>query len=67
MNIHVHFQTPVPTPQHGGASAPQPAGGRREYRPRDFGVGYGSSSGYARDRHCLDHLDRSPAPRFRCA
>ncbi|MDH5823277.1 hypothetical protein QFW77_09805 [Luteimonas sp. RD2P54] len=51
-------------PQRSRTPAPQPAGARRDHRPRDFGVGYGSSSGYARDRH---YLDRSPAPRFRCA
>ena len=34
-------------PQH-PATATEPA--RREYRERDFGVGYGRSSGYASDR-----------------
>ncbi|MEZ0471821.1 hypothetical protein [Luteimonas salinilitoris] len=37
---------------------------RREHRTRDFGVGYGSSSGYATDRHYIgNHL----VSRFRCA
>jgi hypothetical protein len=33
-------------------------------RARDFGVGYGNSSGYASARR---YLGSQPAPRFRCA
>lgn len=33
-------------------------------RARDFGVGYGNSSGYASARR---YLGNQPAPRFRCA
>ncbi len=31
-------------------AAPQSSQPRREYRERDFGVGYGKSSGYASDK-----------------
>ena len=37
---------------------------RREYRERDFGVGYGRSSGYASDRRYAS--DWTGALRFRC-
>jgi len=45
--------TAIPNPRNGNrnvlrATAEAPA--RREYRERDFGVGYGRSSGYASDR-----------------
>lgn len=54
-------------PQVARAATPKPPAvttTRREHRARDFGIGYGSSSGYAADRHYVgNHL----APRFRCA
>ena len=35
----------------------------RVHRERDYGIGYGNSSGYGYDRHFLDgHVD----PLFRC-
>jgi len=37
---------------------------RREYRERDFGVGYGRSSGYASDRRYASEW--TGALRFRC-
>ncbi|MDQ3494268.1 MAG: hypothetical protein M3485_01730 [Pseudomonadota bacterium] len=37
---------------------------RREHRERDFGIGYGNSSGYASNRRYASHWG---APRFRCA
>lgn len=37
---------------------------RQERAPRDFGTGYGSSSGYGTPR---SYAPRSFAPRFRCA
>lgn len=37
---------------------------RREHRVRDFGIGYGSSSGYFSQRRYAGH---SIAPRFRCS
>lgn len=37
---------------------------RREYRERDFGIGYGRSSGYASDRHYVNGW--AGAVRFRC-
>ncbi len=43
------------------AAAPMPP--RQAYRPREMGVGYGRSSGYASDRH---YADLSVPPLFRC-
>lgn len=37
---------------------------RREYRARDFGVGYGNSSGYARDKRYTSDWGQL---RFRCS
>lgn len=37
---------------------------RQQYRERDFGVGYGSSSGYASHRR---YSNSSFQPLFRCA
>jgi hypothetical protein len=49
-------------------SSPAPAEAiplvRREPRERDFGIGYGNSSGYASHRRYASHWG---APRFRCA
>jgi hypothetical protein len=42
--------------------APQPS--RRDYRERDFGVGYGRSSGYASTRQYATRWNGQP--RFRC-
>ena len=45
--------TTVPNPRNGNRNVPRSTAGvpaRREYRERDFGVGYGRSSGYASDR-----------------
>jgi len=42
------LRTPTPTRRLPTPAAPQPP--RREYRERDFGVGYGRSSGYASTR-----------------
>lgn len=36
---------------------------RREYRARDFGIGYGNSSGYALDKRYTSDWGQ---PRFRC-
>ena len=41
-----------------------PAAPRREYRERDFGVGYGRSSGYATNRRYA--VAWTGLPRFRC-
>jgi len=47
------------------AVQPQPpAPARREYRERDFGVGYGRSSGYASQRQYVSAWNGQP--RFRC-
>ena len=43
------FPTTVPNPRNGNRNVPRSTAGvpaRREYRERDFGVGYGRSSGY---------------------
>ena len=46
------------------APAAQPAPVRHQHRERDFGVGYGNSSGYATTRrYAQDWMQ----PRFRCA
>lgn len=37
---------------------------RREHRSRDFGIGYGSSSGYFSQRR---YSGNAFAPRFRCS
>jgi hypothetical protein len=41
-----------------------PAAPRREYRERDFGVGYGRSSGYASARRYVAPWNGQP--HFRC-
>jgi hypothetical protein len=41
-----------------------PEPGRRDYRERDFGVGYGRSSGYASTRQYATRWNGQP--RFRC-
>ena len=41
-----------------------PAPARREYRERDFGVGYGRSSGYASQRQYASGWNGQPL--FRC-
>ncbi len=43
------------------ANATSPSASR--YRPRDFGIGYGSSSGYAASRRYAEDRAR---PVFRC-
>lgn len=41
-----------------------PFDARRAYRDRDFGIGYGRSSGYAADKRYTSDWGQ---PRFRCA
>jgi len=48
-----------PVPATPAATAP-----RREYRERDFGIGYGRSSGYASARRYANAWNGEP--RFRC-
>jgi hypothetical protein len=45
------------------SSAPKAAAANARYRERDFGVGYGSSSGYASDR---GYVVRDTPAYFRC-
>ena len=57
------LRTPSPTRrQQPTPAAQQPA--RREYRERDFGVGYGRSSGYASTRQYA--IGWNGQPLFRC-
>ena len=45
------------------ASMPAEVPPRHLHRPRDFGIGYGNSSGYGSELHYVDgHVD----PIFRC-
>jgi hypothetical protein len=52
-------KTPRPQPHPA-----EPAPTRREYAERDFGVGYGRSSGYATARRYAHAWNGQP--RFRC-
>lgn len=45
-------------------AAPQAAPVRHVHRQRDFGVGYGNSSGYGRERR---YTSNAFVPLFRCA
>ena len=53
--------TPHPTPSKPPNAIAMPT--RQCYREREFGVGYGTSDGYASLRRYADHR---PQPRFRC-
>lgn len=53
----------TPSPDRRLSTPAQPPA-RREYRERDFGVGYGRSSGYASTRHYATQWNGQP--RFRC-
>lgn len=46
-----------------GSVATEVASNLARYRERDFGIGYGSSSGYASNRSYANH---SAQPYFRC-
>ncbi|MEO6264697.1 MAG: hypothetical protein ABIO58_07045 [Luteimonas sp.] len=46
------------------AQAQKPVAARREYRERDFGIGYGRSSGYASNRRYANAW--GGLPHFRC-
>lgn len=69
--LQSHFSTPA-TVCASEASTALPASATAEraesgnaprYRAREFGIGYGSSSGYSTGRH---YLDRSTRALFRC-
>lgn len=63
MNVStLQTRNTTPTPSATAILALQPP--RREHRERDFGIGYGSSSGYATHRRYATHWGE---PRFRCA
>lgn len=56
------FRTQTPSNPSSKPSAALPS--RHIHRERDFGVGYGNSSGYASTRRYAD--TRGQQPRFRC-
>lgn len=56
------YQAPADAAMAG--AAPKAAAIRHVHRERDFGIGYGNSSGYGRDRH---YTRNGFAPLFRCA
>jgi hypothetical protein len=56
------LRTPAANRKPATSAAQPPA--RREYRERDFGVGYGRSSGYASTRQYATRWNGQP--RFRC-
>lgn len=53
-----------PLPQRNVPAPSAPSSGRRAYPERDFGVGYGRSSGYASTRRYA--VAWAGEPRFRC-
>ncbi len=53
MNILISSVAQATTPAHTAATPPQAPSSRR-YRERDFGIGYGASSGYAATRRYAD-------------
>ena len=54
----------TPLPQRSLSSQAGPAVARRPYPERDFGIGYGRSSGYATARRYA--MAWAGEPRFRC-
>jgi len=57
-------RNPRPEIRDAAPAARSAAAPRREHRERDFGVGYGSSSGYASNRRYASNWSE---PRFRCS
>lgn len=55
------FSTYLPRPQNRGVAPLVPRPAKRE---RDFGIGYGSSSGYAA---AARYVPNRTMPRFRCS
>jgi hypothetical protein len=62
MNVRTFEARRQDTPK--SAPVPQPAPVRHLHRERDFGVGYGNSSGYASNRR---YSSSGFQPLFRCA
>lgn len=62
MNVQTQDRRNVPSPSQTDNIVPLKA--RREHRARDYGVGYGSSSGYASERRYTNDWGLT---RFRCA
>jgi hypothetical protein len=61
MNVRTFEARRQDTPK--SAPVPQPAPVRHLHRERDFGVGYGNSSGYASTRQ---YASKWAPPRFMC-
>ena len=61
MNTHRIVQNP--NPNRTGAASRVSAPSRPGHRERDFGIGYGNSSGYGQDRR---YVDGGAKPMFRC-
>ena len=62
MNAIPQFPSPQPLPRNDHAA--NPSGNARPYNERDFGIGYGRSSGYATARRYVSPWNGQP--RFRC-
>jgi hypothetical protein len=54
---------PIPRPDAEQSRADDPSPSRHLHRERDFGIGYGNSSGYGRDDH---YAHPFPGSLFRC-
>lgn len=63
MTVQTQAPSNPPSPNRNDNVVPLPPA-RREHRARDFGIGYGSSSGYASDRRYTNDWGLT---RFRCA
>jgi hypothetical protein len=61
MNIDRIIQNPNPNRTGAANRVRSPA--RPAHRERDFGIGYGNSSGYGQDRR---YADSGAKPMFRC-
>jgi hypothetical protein len=53
-----------PSPVSTGTSSCDSRQPRPSHRDRDFGIGYGTSSGYGQDRR---YAGNAPRPMFRCS
>jgi len=61
---HLSVAVAMAAPSSGANATTAQAPVRHVHRPRDFGIGYGNSSGYGRDRR---YTSNGFAPLFRCA
>jgi len=63
MNVQTHAPTTPVVPPRPVNAPPRPLSYRQAARSRDFGVGYGNSSGYASGRRYASNWGNE---RFRC-